>query len=38
MSAPPNDLQAREAFHTLLLAHLPASYRAPTGDHPAPVR
>lgn len=38
MSALRNDWEAREAFHTLLLAHLPASYRAPAEGRPAPVR
>ena len=37
MGGLPNDLQAREKFHTLLLAHRPAGYRAPTGKQSAPV-
>ena len=38
VAAPIADLEAREAFHSLLLAYLPESYRAPTGERPAPLR
>lgn len=38
MTTPISDLEAREAFHALLLAHLPESYRAPGGGQQAPLR
>jgi hypothetical protein len=32
------EIEAREAFHTLLLAFIPSAYREPTGVRPAPLR